>query len=51
MPKAEPKVESKQTQKERFVETARELEVDESGETFEAAFGKLVPPKKNQAKD
>jgi hypothetical protein len=30
----------------RFRETARELEADESGEAFERAFGKIVPPKK-----
>ena len=44
MPKTGQKVESKQTQRERFVQTAREIEVDESGETFEKAFEKLVPP-------
>jgi hypothetical protein len=39
-----------QSQRERFVETARKLEVDESGETFERAFSKIVPPK-NHASD
>lgn len=35
-------------QSERFRETARELDADESHESFEAAFGKLVPPKGGQ---
>lgn len=30
----------------RFLETARQLGADESGEAFERAFGKIVPPKK-----
>jgi hypothetical protein len=30
----------------RFVETARELEADETGEAFERALKKIVPPKK-----
>ena len=34
-----------QSQKERFIETARKLDVDESGEVFEKAFGKIVPRK------
>ena len=32
-----------ETQFERFVETAKALEVDESGKAFEKAFGKVVP--------
>lgn len=32
-------------QSERFKETARELDVDESRETFERAFKSIVPPK------
>ena len=43
---AKPK--SKQDDKEqskRFIEKARELEADESEETFERAFEKAVPPK------
>ena len=32
------------TQKKRFIEKARELEADESGETFERAFKTIVPP-------
>jgi hypothetical protein len=32
-------------QSKRFVETAREIEADESGEAFRRAFRKIVPPK------
>jgi hypothetical protein len=32
-------------QYERFVETARKLEADESKEAFDQAFRKIVPPK------
>ncbi|SMF00107.1 hypothetical protein [Tistlia consotensis] len=40
------------SQKERFIETARELEVDESEEAFERAFKKIVPSKiKNPTAD
>jgi hypothetical protein len=31
-------------QSKRFVETAREIEADESGEAFRRAFEKIVPP-------
>ncbi len=34
-----------ENQKQRFIDTARELGADESGEAFERAFGKIVPPK------
>lgn len=34
-----------QPQKERFIETAKKLGVDESGEAFEKTFSKLVPAK------
>jgi hypothetical protein len=45
MPKRkEPELDPKEQFK-RFVETARELEVDESGKEFERAFKKVVPPK------
>ena len=33
-------------QKERFIEKARELEADDSGEEFDRAFKKILPPKK-----
>jgi hypothetical protein len=31
-------------QSERFIEAARKAGMDETGETFEAAFKKIVPP-------
>jgi hypothetical protein len=37
-------------QSKRFVETAREIEADESGETFRRAFEKIVPPKNSTPK-
>ena len=44
MPKRkEPELEPKEQFK-RFVETAREHDVDESGKDFERAFKKVVPP-------
>jgi hypothetical protein len=36
------------SQSERFVEKAKELGADESGEEFERAFKKIVPPKKSK---
>ena|GEM_PF-3653414 len=35
----------KPEQRQRFIDKARELGLDESGESFERAFGKIVPPK------
>jgi hypothetical protein len=35
----------------RFVETARELGVDETGKDFERAFKKIVRPKPSKQKD
>jgi hypothetical protein len=35
----------KRPQAERFIEAARQIGVDETGETFERAFAKIVPPK------
>ena len=32
-----------QPQRQRFIDTAKEAEADETGETFEKAFGKIVP--------
>lgn len=29
----------------RFIDAAREIGADETGEAFERAFGKIVPPK------
>lgn len=45
MANSKTKAESKKPQKQRFIETAKKLEVDESGETFEKAFAKIVPAK------
>jgi len=45
--KASPKPRvSQKEQSERFVETAREIGVDESGKEFEGLLGKILPPKK-----
>jgi hypothetical protein len=35
------------TQSERFTDTAKELGADESGEAFERAFKKVVPPRRD----
>ena len=40
---------AKAEQSRRFEEAAREAGADESGETFERAFGKIVPPKRRPA--
>jgi len=45
-PKPSPKPKDDRPQSERFLEAARELCVDESGEEFEQAFRKIVPPKR-----
>ena len=36
---------ARKDQSQRFKDTAKRLGADESGETFERAFKKLVPPK------
>lgn len=41
----------KKPQSERFKETARALEADESGNLFERMFRKVVPPRKNSKAD
>lgn len=41
-PKREPE---ERTQRERFIEAARQVGVDETGETFERAISRLVRPK------
>jgi hypothetical protein len=33
------------SQRERFIETAREIGVDESGAEFESAIKRIIPPK------
>jgi hypothetical protein len=45
-PKAKPKPKfTDKAQSERFIETARKLGVEETGEAFERAFEKIVPVK------
>ena len=44
-PKPKKKVKPGLTQKERFIEYAREIEADESGETFEKIVTELVSKK------
>jgi hypothetical protein len=46
MPKKKPADPSEKPQRERFIEAAREHGVDETGEEFERAFRKIVPPKR-----
>jgi hypothetical protein len=41
---------SKKTQYGRFVEIARQLGCDESEDTFEQTFKKIVPPKRTASK-
>lgn len=48
-PKQDARKDTKPTQAERFKEAARDLGADESGERFEEAFKKLVPPTRDRA--
>lgn len=41
-PKRKPRKDSQKAQSERFVETARELDADESGEAFDRAIGTII---------
>jgi hypothetical protein len=45
-----PKPKDDRPQSERFIEAARKVGVDETGEEFERAFGKIVPPKVRPAR-
>ena len=45
MKESTPKPES-QPQRQRFIDAAHEVGADETGEAFEKAFGKIVPPVK-----
>ena len=38
------KAKKEKTQRERFIETAREIGVDETGKEFERMLGKIAPP-------
>ena len=49
MPKAKKKMTQAQQSKQ-FVETAKALEVDESGKAFEKAIGVIVKPKASPAR-
>ncbi len=44
--KASPKPKDTRPQRERFEEAARKAGVDESGEAFERAMGRIAPPKR-----
>ncbi len=43
-PKKPAKAKREKTQRERFIETAREIGVDETGKEFEQLFGKVARP-------
>jgi hypothetical protein len=43
-----PKSADDKEQSKAFIDTARKLETDESGETLEKVFRKIVPPKKTK---
>jgi len=43
-PKPKPKLKPSLTQKERFIEYAKDRNADESGETFEKTLNKIVKP-------
>lgn len=49
-PRNKPPVLAGDTQFQRFVETAKALEVDESGKAFEQAIKVIAPPKKESPK-
>lgn len=51
MPKKKMPPDDPREQHKRFKEAAREHGADESGEEFERAFGKIVPPAKSKSKD
>jgi hypothetical protein len=45
-PKKQAKKTKEKPQRERFIEAARKIGVDESGTEFERLFERVVPPKK-----
>jgi hypothetical protein len=53
-PKPEPKLTNPKPddpeQSKRFIETARQIEVDETGEAFRRAFEKIIPPQSSTPK-
>jgi len=38
-----------QSQRHRFIDAAKSIDADETGEAFDKAFGKIVPPVKKTA--
>ena len=40
--------EKSRSQRQRFIDAAKDIEADETGEAFEKAFGKIVPPVKGK---
>jgi hypothetical protein len=46
-----PKSEKDKSQRERFIETARQLSVDETGAEFERALERIAPPKRPSAQE
>ena len=46
MPAKKPADPNEKPQKQRFIETAREIGVDETGKEFERLFDRVAPPKK-----
>jgi hypothetical protein len=50
MPKKKPPDPNEKPQRDRFIETARDIGVDESGAEFERALKKIAPPKKKGVK-
>jgi hypothetical protein len=46
MPGKKPKQKAEKPQRERFLETAKEIETGDSKEAFEKAFKKIVPQKR-----
>jgi hypothetical protein len=49
-PRKDRSQEKEKTQSERFIEAAREIGVDESGEEFEQALSKITSPHKPKRK-
>ncbi|MEQ3747606.1 MAG: hypothetical protein ABNH53_15390 [Henriciella sp.] len=47
MPAKKPRPKGEKPQRDRFIETAKELEADESGKKFEKAVELMLPAKKN----
>lgn len=48
VPKAKPDKKTASSQKERFIEAARNAEADETGEAFSRAVGSILRPRTNK---